>query len=479
MRDKRIPAQGSVQVKRGMKMPHIYVILLALILLAAALTHLIPAGQYERVPGPNGRSTVDPTSFQFIEATPAGVRDLFMAVPQGLISVSEVIFFVFMIGGAFSVLRRTGIIEIGVSRLSHYFARSSLFLLPVLMVIFGAVASIIGTPELAMVYVPILLPLFLALGYDSVTACAVALLSTCAGFAAGVLNPFNTGLAQRLSALPLYSGWSLRIAILVALLACAIAYVMWYARRVRLHPETGLLHNDAEEQAKRKKYTAVGTGSPLSATWRQVVASVVAVLFFFGLIYGVTQLGWYMKELTGLFLVMGIVVGLISGLNGNEISSAFTEGFRDVLEGALVAGIARAVGVVLENGRILDTIVHGLSDMVSELPSMFTAIGMLLAQMGINFVVPSGSAQALLTMPIMGPLGDIVGVTRQTTVLAYQMGDGVSNILYPTSGYFITTLAVAGVSWPKWLRFFLPLCGLWLLVVVLFLIYAQVTQWNG
>lgn len=469
----------TTPARRRFTMPHIYIILLALIVLAGALTHLVPAGQYERVPGPNGRSTVDPTSFQFIESTPAGLRDIVMAVPQGLVSVSEIIFFVFMIGGVFAVLRRTGIVEIGVSRLSHRFAHNSLMLTPILMFLFGAVASVIGTPELSMVYVPILLPLFLALGYDSLTASAVALCSTCAGFAAGVLNPFTTGLAQRLSELPLYSGWGLRIAILIALLVSATAYVMWYARRVRNRPESSLLHDDPVEQEKRQRYQQIGAGPALTATRRQVWTAIAAVVLFGVLIYGVTKQGWYMKELTGLFLVMGIVVGLIAGLKGNDISDAFTEGFRDVLVGALVAGIARGVGVILESGHILDSIVYGLSEAVGELPSMFTAIGMLLSQLGINFVVPSGSAQALLTMPIMAPLGDIVGVTRQTSVLAFQMGDGLSNIIYPTAGYFIATLSVAGVPWPKWIRFFMPLFAIWLSIVVVFLIYAQVTQWHG
>lgn len=473
------PVSADATIRRRFTMPHIYVILMGLIVLACVLTHLIPAGLYDRVPGPGGRSTVDPASFHFIDATPAGLRDVVMAVPQGLVSVSEVIFFVFMIGGVFAVLRRTGIVEIGVSRLSHRFARNSLMLMPLLMFLFGAVASVIGTPELSMVYVPILLPLFLALGYDSLTAAAVALCSTCAGYAAGVLNPFNTGLAQRLSDLPLYSGWSLRVAILIALLVSCIAYVMWYARRIRDNPEKGLLYDNPAEREKRRQYQEIGAGPMLSATRRQVWAAMIAVAFFGVLIYGVTTQGWYMKELTGLFLAMGIAVGLVAGLDGNEISDGFSEGFRDVLVGALVAGIARGVGVVLESGHILDTIVHGLSQIVGELPSMLTAIGMLLSQMGINFVVPSGSAQALLTMPIMGPLGDIVGVTRQTTVLAYQMGDGYSNIVYPTAGYFIATLSVANVPWSRWIRFFAPLFGIWFSIVVSFLIYAQLTQWHG
>jgi len=174
-----------------------------------------------------------------------------------------------------------------------------------------------------------------------------------------------------------------------------------------------------------------------------------------------------------------VLVGMAAGLGGNAISDAFTEGFRDVLVGAMVVGLARGVGVVLESANVLDTIVHHLAIVVGQLPSWLTAIGMLASQLAINFAIPSGSAQALLTMPVMAPLGDIVGVTRQTAVLAFQLGDGLSNIVYPTAGYFMATLGIAGVSWLRWIRFFLPLFAIWIGISMAFLVYAQAVQWTG
>ncbi len=186
-----------------------------------------------------------------------------------------------------------------------------------------------------------------------------------------------------------------------------------------------------------------------------------------------------MMEMAGLFVVMGISVGLIAGLSTTRICEAFNEGFRDVLVGAIIVGLARAVAVMLEQGQVMDTLVNGLGDLVGSFPHTLSAVGMFLSQLGFNFVIPSGSGQALVTMPIMAPLSDLIGVTRQNSVLAYQLGDGLSNILYPTSGYFMATLALAGVSWDRWVRFFLPLFAIWIAISIAFLVYAQMTGWIG
>jgi uncharacterized ion transporter superfamily protein YfcC len=197
------------------------------------------------------------------------------------------------------------------------------------------------------------------------------------------------------------------------------------------------------------------------------------------MVWGVLNRGWFMMEMSGLFVLMGITVGLVAGLTATQICDGFNEGFRDVLVGAMIVGIARAVAVMLEQGQVMDTLVHGLGNLVGGFPDVLSAIGMFLAQLGFNFVIPSGSGQALVTMPIMAPLLDLIGVTRQTSVLAYQLGDGLSNILYPTSGYFMATLALAGVTWDKWVRFFFPLFCIWVGIAAVFMIFAQATEWNG
>ncbi len=329
--------------KRSFQIPHIYVILFVFIALASIATYFVPAGTYERIPGPDGRTTIDATSFQYVESSPVGPVDFMLAIPNGLMSAGQVVFFTFMIGGMFMVLRRTGIIEIGVDKLSRRFANRSLLMIPVLMTTFAVVATLIGTQELSLVYVPVILPLMIALRFDSVTAAAVALCATTAGFTTGVLNPINTGLGQQLAGLPLYSGFALRAATFVIVLCVGIFFVMRYARKVHNDPSLSLMADDDTEAEKRASYQHATDEGALVANARQKLAALAAFGFFALLVYGVLAQGWFMMEMAGLFIVMGIVVGLIAGLNGDEICEGFNQGFRDVLVGAMIAGIARGV----------------------------------------------------------------------------------------------------------------------------------------
>ncbi|QCO56465.1 YfcC family protein [Pseudorhodobacter turbinis] len=460
-------------------MPHIYVILFIFTAIAALATHFIPAGLYDRVTLANGRSAIDPDSYRQVAASPVGLEDFMMAVPRGLADASVVVFFTFIIGGMFMVIRRTGIIDVAVDKLTRRFATRSILILPVLMVTFAVVATLIGTQELALVYVPVILPLMIALRFDSITAAGVALLATTAGFTSGVLNPINTGLGQTIAELPLYSGAGLRSLLFIALLAAAILYITRYAIRVRNNPELSLMVGDSKEIEKRAVYQHDLSSAAMRFNQRQILAGLTALGFFAVMVWGVLTRGWFMMEMAGLFVLMGISVGIISGLSTAKICDAFNEGFRDVLVGAMIVGLARAVAVMLEQGQIMDTLVNGLGGLVGSFPDTLSAVGMFITQLGFNFVIPSGSGQALVTMPIMAPLSDIIGVTRQNAVLAYQLGDGLSNILYPTSGYFMATLALAGVGWDRWIRFFLPLFGIWVGIAIAFLVFAQVTNWIG
>jgi uncharacterized ion transporter superfamily protein YfcC len=477
----KIPAQSyepqsNVKSKK-FTIPHIYVILFIFSALAAIATYLVPAGVYERIPGPEGRTMIDPNSYQVVESTPISFFDFMLAIPTGLVDAGVVVFFTFIIGGMFMVLRKTGIIELGVDKLSRRFANNSIAIVPVLMVVFAVVCSLIGTQELSLVYVPVILPLLIALRFDSVVAVAIALTATTAGFTTGVLNPINTGLGQKIAEIPVYSGIELRAIAFVVIVTIGIIYVIRYAKKVQKNPEMSLVFE--EDREKRELYQSVGRTKALKGTKRQLYASIAALGFFALLVYGVLEKGWFMLEMSGLFIIMGVVVGLIAGLKPTEICDGFNEGFRDVLVGAIIVGVSRAVAVVLEQGQIMDTIIHSLGTVVGGFPSIISAIGMFLVQLLFNFLVPSGSGQALVTMPIMAPLSDIIGITRQTAVLAYQLGDGLGNILFPTSGYFMATLALAGVTWQKWVRFYLPLFFIWVGVAIVFLIITQAIQWTG
>lgn len=458
------------------QLPHIYVILFLLMTAAAVATYFVPAGTYDRVPGPEGRETVDPTSYRAVEQSPTGIEDFILAIPNGLIDAAEVVFFTLIIGGMFMVLRRTGIIEIGVDKLTRVFADRSIALIPILVTVFAVIASLIGTPELSLVYIPVLLPLLIALGYDSVVAAAIALVGTATGFTAGVLNPINTGLAQQISGVPLWSGVGYRAIVFVVIVSAGFLYVMRYARKVRADPKSSLVYEEDEE--KRDLYGGLDQSEERWATTRQKVAAVATLAFFGILVYGVLGRGWFFLEMSGLFIIMGAVVGLIAGLTLTQICEGFNQGFREVLMGAIIVGVARSVAVVMEEGQILDTIVNGLGVAVGALPGVLGVVGMYFAQLGFNLIVPSGSGQAVVTMPIMAPLSDLIGVTRQTSILAYQLGDGLANIIYPTSGYFMAALVIAGVSWEKWVRFFWPLMLIWIAISIVLLVIAHIVQWS-
>lgn len=463
------PGKETVEKKKKGKVPHIYVILFLMTALVSLASYVIPAGQFERVEGPTGAQIIQPGTFSFIEATPVSFFDFLLAIPKGLIEASEIVFGTLMIGGMFGVISRTGIIDLGVNKLAHRFSDKGIWIIPLLMVPFAIFTTFTGQVELSLVYLPIVLPLILRLGFDKITAAAIVLISTIAGFGVALTAPANLGVAQRVAEVPLYSGMGLRAVILTIILLTGIVYVWRYAKKVQANPV--LAKNE------QLQLTAKQTQVP-KASKRQLVASVVLLSLLGVMIYGMIVYKWYFLQLSGLYILIAVTVGLIAGLSSSQISEGFTEGFQNILVGALIIGIARGISVALNDGNILDTIVYGISELLNAVPEPVTAVFMLLVQGLFNFLVPSGSGQALITMPIMTGLADLAGVTRQTAVLAFQLGDGFSNIFYPTSGYFMATLALGGIRWEKWIRFILPLLILWYTVGAIFLVIAQLMNWG-
>lgn len=457
-------------------MPHIYVILFIFGVIATISTYLIPSGEFKRIKGPEGREMIDADSFHYIASSPGGLVDFISIIPRGLIEAGEIVFFTLIIGGMFMVLRRTGIIEIGVDKLARQFINKSILIIPVLTTVFAIIATLIGTAELSLVYIPVIIPLVIALGYDSITATSIALCGTVVGFTVGVLNPINTGLAQKLSGIPTFSGIGLRLVIFIVVLLVTVLFIMKYAKKVKKDPSISLVYEDDTE--KRKMYKEITKHEPLVATRRQKIGIGVVLLFFIILVYGVVTQGWFMVEMSGLFIMMGIVVGLVTGLNTREICESFNDGFKDVLMGAIIVGLARSIAVVLEDGKIMDSIVHDLCSVIDGATPTVAVVGMYIVQVLINFIISSGSGQALVTMPIMAPLADMLGITRQTAVLAFQLGDGFTHVFYPTSGYFMAALAIAGVSYTKWIRFFFPLFILWGVISIISLVFAQLIGWS-
>lgn len=455
------------------KIPHIFAILFIIIIVASLASYIIPAGEYERVTMEDGTEVIDPDTFEVVDRTPVGILDFMFSIPTGFIETAEVIFGILMIGGMFAVIERTGIINLGVGKLANTFSNRGLWVLPILMIPFALITTFTGQIELSLVYLPAILPLMLKLGFDKVTAAGVVLISTIAGFAVSLTAPANLGVAQSISQLPLYSGMTYRIIILTLILLIGILYVVRYAKKVRSNPELSITYSDNSEESQLTDDTI-----NLKATTRQKLASVVVLIAFVILLWGILEHGWYFRELSGLYIITGIVVGIVGGLGMTQISESFVKGFKDILLGAMVVGVARGVAVVLNDGNIMDTIIYAAGNLVEAMPSGVTASIMLVVQALLNFLIPSGSGQAMVTMPIMSGLADLSGVSRQTAVLAFLFGDGFSNIFYPTSGYFMAVLAVAGIKWEKWIKFIWPLILIWYSLAIIFLFIAQFINYS-
>lgn len=455
------------------KAPDTTLIIFFIILAAAVLTWFVPAGEYGKaqieVPGAGMREVVVPGSFEYVERPFAGpgerlvhtVAIVLQAPILGFIDegAAPIIAFVLLIGGAFAVLQATGAIEAALRRLIHASRRSravEVLLIPLFMVLFSLGGAVFGMSEETIPFILIFVPLALALGYDSLTGVAIPFIGSAAGFAGAFLNPFTVGVAQGIAAVPLFSGLGFRVGLWVATTALAVAFVMWHAARVRRDPAKSLTF-ELDEQKRHEGLHLDSEGEPERLTGRQ---QAVLGVFFGGiavLIVGVLAFQWYIIEIAGLFLAVGIVMGAIGGLGANGTAKAFMDGARDLVATAVIIGLARGILVVLQDGQIIDTILHTLASGLEGAHSAFAAMAMFGAQTVINFFVPSGSGQAALTMPLMAPLSDLIGVTRQTAVLAFQMGDGFTNMIIPTSAVLMGALTLAGVPWQKWARWILPL----------------------
>jgi len=460
----------SKDSKKKWELPHVYFMLFMLILFFSILTYIVPAGEYTRVEGPGGRMMVDPASFHYVKQNPTSFFDFFKVIHDGFVSSASVIALVFIIGGSVGVLRKTGVLESFVGSLAQKLQSKGIIIIPILMIIFGLMGSFIGLIDLMMIFTPIILPLCLSLGFDRMTAIAITACGFAGGMSAGMANPFTIGVAQQIAGLPLYSGFGFRTICFVLVMSVGILFVMRYAAKVRRDPTLSLVYDSTEQKVTRG---SMAETEKLSK--EQIAGGIVYLSIFLFMIMGVFLWGWggNFNELSALFIAMAIFCAIVSRLSPNQAIDGFLEGLHDMLVGAFVVGISKGITVVMQDGLIMDTIIHALAGVLTELPNEVTAMGMVIVQSMINFVVPSGSGQALLTMPILTPIADITGITRQTAVLALQFGDGLSNIFYPTVGYFMATLAMIKVPYQKWLKFFLPLFIIWICMALAFCAIAQ------
>ena len=432
----------------GVKVPGTYTIIFAMILLSALLTWFVPGGEY--VKGEEGT-----LSYRDVESVPQ-FFGVFTALYHGFVKQSGIIIFILIVGGSFWLLNSTGAISVGIGRFIRSVGRYHKVVLVAITLLFSLAGAIFGMSEETIPFVGIVVPLVVSMGYDAFLGMLIVYVAANVGFSSAFLNPFTVGIAQELAELPLFSGMEYRLFCWAILTLLLILFVLFYAKRIYKAPQAA-----AEQQT-------FAAPQPMSAAQKIILLILFATIVL--LVVGVTLWGWYMAEISGLFLAMGIVSGIVAGYDSGRISSEMIAGAKDILSSALVVGLASGIIVILQEGRIIDSILNSLQAALNNAGGEWSLSAMYGIQALINTIIPSATAKAAITIPIMAPFSDMVGVSRQAMVLAFQFGDGFTNMITPTSGVLIASLSMARITYSEWVRkIWRPVLALMLIGLLLLL----------
>ena len=417
----------------GVKVPGTYTIIFAMILLSALLTWFVPGGEY--VKGEEGT-----LSYRDVESVPQ-LFGVFTALYHGFVKQSGIIIFILIVGGSFWLLNSTGAISVGIGRFIRSVGRYHKVVLVAITLLFSLAGAIFGMSEETIPFVGIVVPLVVSMGYDAFLGMLIVYVAANVGFSSAFLNPFTVGIAQEMAELPLFSGMEYRLICWALLTLLLILFVLFYAKSIYKAPQTAAPQAPVEQQPCPQQ---------MSAAQKIILLILFATIVL--LVVGVTLWGWYMAEISGLFLAMGIVSGIVAGYDSGRISSEMIAGAKDILSSALVVGLASGIIVILQEGRIIDSILNSLQAALNNAGGEWSLSAMYGIQALINTIIPSATAKAAITIPIMAPFSDMVGVSRQAMVLAFQFGDGFTNMITPTSGVLIASLSMARITYSDWVR---------------------------
>lgn len=451
------------------RFPDTGTLLIALVVLSALLTYIVPAGAFDRKVV-DGRSLVVAGTYQSTEANPTTFMSLIQSIYNGMLDASDIAWFIFVVGGAFGIVTKSGAIAAALNKLIRRYEGKENILIIIIMTAFFIGGMSYGMGEEIIPLVAILVPIAIKMGFDPIVGVSMPIVGLYSGYSAGALNPFNTGVAQSICDLPLFSGIGLRIVLGLGALIIAIHHTIRHGKkfkasglRVDLNelPENMQMVEDREFNTKDK--LILGT-----------LVLTIAVLVF-----GIIKYEWYLAEMAGLFFLMGIVIGLIYFKGDfNATINEFMIGCRDIATAVILVCIGRAILIVMQDGNILDTIVYATSIPLEKFPKVIAAWGMYISQGIVNFLIPSSSGQAVVVMPIMSSLADVLDITRQTAVLAFQSGDGFWNMITPVHPILMASLGLAGVSFKKWFKFSLSLVIKWSVWVCAVLAIAVLTDYG-
>lgn len=449
------------KAKKKFHMPDTYTLIMLFVIVAALLTYIVPAGEYGTMIDESGAEVINPDEFNFLESSPVGIGDVLLSIPKGMNNGAAVIFLTFLVGGFFQIINDTGAIDTAINVAINKLEKYALLVIPIIMIIMSILGAMGIVVNAVVAFIPIGVALARKLKLDPIAGAAIMYLGAYAGFGSSPMSPFTTIIGQTIAGLPPLSGFGYRAIVMAIVTIAAIIYVYRYSVKVRAD-ESNSIYGKVEwdEDLDRRNISDTLKFSHV----------IVLISLFIGFVvygYGTYKLGWGLNHLSGMMLAVALISGLVVRMHPDEMAKSFIKGAKSMVSGALVIGFASAITIVLTEGKIIHSIIHYLTIPLTKVSSTISANGMFLANIVFNFFVPSGSGQAYVVMPLMAPMADIVGVTRQVAVSAYQYGDGFSNVIMPTSGVLMAVLGVAKIPYEKWIKFIGPIFLIWVTIGII------------
>ena len=463
----------SKKEKRSLKLPHTFVIIIFIILVATTMTWIIPAGEYARYENASGRSVIDPTQFSYLKQSPVNPLKIPLYIVEAICSRISLMLVILFSGGAFSLISKSGALHAVVGKVAKIFQNRLYIFIPIMTTIFALICTTQGVNQF-IAFAPITVMITLAMGLDSITGAAIILLGGSVGFSTGTLMNSTTLVAQGIAELPPYSGIGYRAICFVVFLVITNIYLIRYAMKIRKDPTLSPMYElDKNNEMKNLDLDSFG-----SLSIRKILIVVSLVMALSAMVYGGIMLDWDMEELAAVFIGLAVVVGFLSGETPSSMSVIFIEGCKKMLTAALIIGLATTIANVMSDGFIVDTVIHGLASALSHTPSFLMAPVMYLANTLISVVIVSGSGMASAVIPITAPLGDLLGLTRQTTVLAFNFADGFTNYILPHSTALMGIIGAVNIPYDHWMKFMWKLFLIWMVVCCIMCSIAQMMHYG-
>lgn len=463
---------GNGKVKKQFKMPHTFIIIFVLILAGVALTWLVPGGQYARYANEQGIKVIDPSKFEHIRHTPVNPLKIPMYIVNAFAKNVDLILVILFSGGAFHMLTKSEALQTVIARLAKKFSNHIGIFIPLLTLVFGLICTTQAV-NIFIAFAPVMVMLAMALGLDSICGVAIIILGGAIGFSTGTLNVSTTVISQKIAELPLYSGIGYRSVCFAVYFVVTNIFLVNYAKKVRKNPEISPMY-DLDCQNVMKGTTNLDDLQEMNGRKWFIIALLVAALA--AIVYGCIALGWDMPEQSAIFITLGIAVGIVAGFDANTICKEFLTGCKEMLGAAFIIGLARSIGNIMGDGNIIDTVVYSLSKILDFIPFYLQGTGMLIVNTIINVFITSGSGQASVVMPIMIPLADLIGMTRQTAILAFNFGDGFCNYILPTSTALMGIISATNIPYDRWMKFMWKCFALWMVTGAVLIFIAQVIK---